>query len=80
MPGVKCPMEDCGHRSKRGYCHRKKIELVQTRSGCNELYCLGWQTPGIKAFTEIVGYAHGVIPEFLNDGKKGSLSAHKGER
>jgi hypothetical protein len=54
MPNVKCPLPDYGHRKRNGYCGRKRIELTNKPHELNELYCLGFDTPEIKIFKEVI--------------------------
>jgi hypothetical protein len=54
MPNVKCPLMDCGHRKGNGYCSRRNIELSNMPKELNELYCLGFDTPDIKVFKQII--------------------------
>jgi len=54
MPSVKCTLKGCAHIGKRGACTRKNIVLQQTSDQCNELYCLGWNTPEQKLMDEVI--------------------------
>ncbi len=54
MPNVKCPIEDCGHRKKNGYCGRKRIELSNEPNGLYELYCLSFDTPEMRTFKQAI--------------------------
>ena len=54
MPSVKCTLESCGYRNKKGYCSRKTITLQVCRDEFNELYCLGWATPETRLFTNVL--------------------------
>ncbi len=54
MPSVKCSLKTCAYRGKRGACTRQHIELQQNNNELNELYCLGWNTPETRLFTEVM--------------------------
>jgi len=45
MPSVKCNINDCAYKNRKGYCRKKTITLQPNREDLNELYCLGWATP-----------------------------------
>ena len=77
MPTVKCPLQDCGYRNKRGYCHRTAFALQQTETRCNELYCLGWATPEMRVFDDaMTATKHG---HYWPDGKTFEHSHKRGD-
>ncbi len=61
-PSVKCTLDSCGYRNRKGYCNRKAIVLQVTENGCNELYCLGWVTPETKVFTDMLSGRSDALP------------------
>ena len=54
MTSVKCSIEDCGHRNRKGYCTRETIELSNEPHKLNELYCLGFDETRMKVFKQII--------------------------
>jgi hypothetical protein len=54
VPNVKCPLKECGHRKRNGYCGRRNIELSNQPHELNELYCLGFDILDMKIFKQVI--------------------------
>jgi hypothetical protein len=54
MPSVKCELDSCYYRGKRGACKRKQIALVVVDADMNELHCLGWIIPPSRLLSDVM--------------------------
>ena len=54
MSSVKCNIEGCAYKNRKGYCRKKTITLQPNDNELNEMYCLGWNSPEQALFDKIM--------------------------